>query len=141
MMNNRFCKFASAILIVLGMVMLCCFPSYATTTNSCGESSDSNAYAEVENISIGSKDKMGRYTVKITVKVKGVASNEYVKTIGVKWGTSKFNQDHRDTRSNANSVTFTSAWHSGSTYYVTPVLKTNLSDSEMTGATVTSKTP
>lgn len=106
-----------------------------------GNSVSSSAKVEVSSISIGSKDKAGRYSVKITVKASHLASGETVKTIGAKWGTNKSNPSNRDSRSSGTSATFTSAWHTGSTYYVTPFLKTNKTSGEITGNTKTKKTP
>jgi len=104
-------------------------------------SSSSSAKVAVSNISIGSKDKRGRYSVKITIKASGLASDESVKTIGAKWGTVKGNPNYRDSRSSGTSVIFTSAWHSGQTYYVTPFLRTNKTYGEITGKTKSKKTP
>lgn len=108
---------------------------------SSSSSSSSSAKIEVSSISIGSKDKAGRYSVKITVKASRLASDETVKTIGAKWGTVKANPSNRASRSSGTSVTFTSAWHTKSTYYVTPFLKTNKTGGEITGKTKTKKTP
>lgn len=114
----------------------------ASSENGNGENSgSSSAKVEVSSISIGSKDKAGRYTVTITVKATKLSSEETVKTIGAKWGTVKGNPDSRDSRSSGTSASFTSAWHSGQTYYVTPFLKTNKTDGEITGATKSKKTP
>lgn len=106
-----------------------------------GDSGSSNAKVEVTSISVGSKDKAGRYTVKITVKASKLASDETVKGIGAAWGTVKGNPSNRDSRSSGTSATFTSAWHSGTTYYVTPFLKTNKTSGEMKGAVKSKKTP
>ncbi len=106
-----------------------------------GSSGSSSAKVEVAGISVGSKDKAGRYTVKITVKASHLAADETVKTIGAKWGTVKSNPSNRDSRSSGTSVTFTSAWHTSSTYYVTPFLKTNKTGGEITGPTKTKRTP
>ena len=106
-----------------------------------GDSGSSSAKVAVSSISIGSKDKAGRYSVKITVKASKLASGETVKTIGAKWGTNKSNPSNRDSRSSGTSATLTSAWHTGSTYYVTPFLKTNKTNGEITGTTKTKKTP
>lgn len=106
-----------------------------------GGSGSSNAKVEVTSISVGSKDKAGRYTVKITVKASKLASDETVKSIGAAWGTVKGNPSNRDSRSSGTSATFTSAWHSGTTYYVTPFLKTNKTSGEMKGAVKSKKTP
>lgn len=101
----------------------------------------SSAKVEVSSISIGSKDKAGRYSVKITVKASHLASGETVKTIGAKWGTNKSNPSNRDSRSSGTSATFLSAWHTASTYYVTPFLKTNKTSGEIVGTTKTKKAP
>lgn len=106
-----------------------------------GNSGSSSAKVEVSSISIGTKDKSGRYSVTITVKASNLSSGETVKTIGAKWGTVKGNPDSRDSRSSGTSVSFTSAWHSGQTYYVTPFLKTNKTDGEIIGTTKSKKTP
>lgn len=109
-----------------------------------GDMSDygySSASVAVTDISIGSKDKAGRYIVKITVQATNLAPDEAIRTIGAKWGTVKSNPSNRDSRSNGTSVTFTSAWHTGTTYYVTPFLKTNKTDGEITGPTKTVRTP
>lgn len=106
-----------------------------------GGSGSSSAKVEVTNISIGSKDKAGRYSVKITVKASNLASGETVKTIGAKWGTNRSKPSNRDSRSSGTSAVFSSAWHTGSTYYVTPFLKTNKTSGEITGTTKTKRTP
>lgn len=106
-----------------------------------GNSGSSSAKVEVSSISIGNKDKSGRYSVTIEVKASNFSSGETVKTIGAKWGTVKGNPDSRASRSSGTSVSFTSAWHSGQTYYVTPFLKTNKTDGEITGTTKSKKTP
>lgn len=106
-----------------------------------GGAGTSNAKVEVTGISVGSKDKNGRYTVKIAVKAKNLASDETVNTIGAKWGTVESNPDSRDSRSNKSSATFTSAWHSKKTYYVTPFMKTSRTSGEITGETKSKKTP
>lgn len=113
----------------------------SSENNNGGSSGFSSAKVEVSSISIGSKDKAGRYSVTITVKASKLSSGETVKTIGVKWGTVKGNPDSRDSRSSGTSVSFTSAWHSGQTYYVTPFLKTNKTDGEITGTTKSKKAP
>lgn len=106
-----------------------------------GGSDKSSAKVEVTNISIGSKDKLGRYSVKITVKVSNLGYNEHIKMIGAKWGTTKNHPDHRDSRSEGTTVTFLTAWHSNATYYVTPFIKTNKTDGEITGTTISKRTP
>lgn len=106
-----------------------------------GGSNDSNAKVEVVSIYVGSKDKAGRYTVKINVKASNLTSDETVRTIGAKWGTVKSNQSHRDSRSSTTRATFTTAWHTNSTYYVTPFLRTNKTGGEITGNTKSKKTP
>lgn len=106
-----------------------------------GSGGSSSAKVEVSSISIGTKDKSGRYSVTIEVKASNLSSGETVKTIGAKWGTVKGNPDSRASRSSGTSVSFTSAWHSGQTYYVTPFLKTNKTDGEITGTTKSKKTP
>ncbi len=106
-----------------------------------GGSSASSSKVEVASISIGSKDKQGRYSVTIKVKASNLSSGESVKTIGAKWGTVKAHPDYRDSRSGASSASFTSAWHTGTKYYVTPFIKTNKTSGEVDGKTVTKKTP
>lgn len=106
-----------------------------------GGSSASSPKVEVTSISIGSKDKQGRYSVTIKVKASNLSSGESVKTIGAKWGTVKAHPDYRDSRSGASSASFTSAWHTGTKYYVTPFIKTNKTSGEIDGKTVTKKTP
>lgn len=106
-----------------------------------GGSSTSSSKVEVTSISIGSKDKQGRYSVTIKVKASNLSSGESVKTIGAKWGTVKAKPDYRDSRSGASSASFTSAWHSGTKYYVTPFIKTNKTSGEIDGKTVTKTTP
>lgn len=103
--------------------------------------STSSSKVEVTSISIGSKDKQGRYSVTIKVKATNLSSGESVKTIGAKWGTVKAHPDNRDSRSGASSASFTSAWHTGTKYYVTPFIKTNKTSGEIDGKTVTKKTP
>lgn len=105
------------------------------------EGGSSNATVEITEISVGTKDKAGRYTVKITVRAKNLSSGESVRMIGAKWGTVKNNPNSRDSRSGVSSATFTSAWHTGTTYYVTPFIKTNMTSGEIDGNTVTKRTP
>lgn len=112
-----------------------------TSSGNTNEGSGSTAAkVEVSKVTLGSKDRQGRYAVSITVKAK-LSSGESVKTIGAKWGVIKGNPDSRDSRSSGSSVTLTTAWHSGKTYYVTPFLNTNKTDGEITGATKSVKTP
>lgn len=128
------CTLVFALVVLLGG----CDKDDSDEPNSGGAS---NAKVEVTGISVGSKDSKGRYTVKISVKAKNIASDESIKTIGAKWGTVKSNPSSRDSRSGISSATFTSAWHTNSTYYVTPFLKTNKTSGEITGQTKTKKTP
>ena len=113
----------------------------SSSGNASGGNGSSSVKVEVSSISIGSKDKAGRYSVTITVKASKLSTGESVKTIGAKWGTVKGRPDSRDSRSSGTAVSFTSAWHSGQTYYVTPFLKTNKTDGEITGQTKSKKTP
>lgn len=106
-----------------------------------GGSSASSSKVEVTSISIGSKDKQGRYSVTIKVKASNLSAGESVKTIGAKWGTVKAHPDYRDSRSGTSSASFISAWHTGTKYYVTPFIKTNKTPVETEGKTVTQKTP
>ncbi len=106
-----------------------------------GSSGSSNVKVEVSSITIGSKDKRGRYSVTVKVRASNLSSGESVKTIGAKWGTVKARPDYRDSRSGASSASFTSAWHTGTKYYVTPFIKTNKTSKEVEGKTVTKKTP
>ncbi len=101
----------------------------------------SSVSVEVTNISIGTKDKLGRYSVKITVKASNLGYDEYVKMIGVKWGTVRNHPDHRDSRSDGSTETFSAAWHTNTTYYITPFVKTNKTDGEISGPTVSKRTP
>lgn len=112
-----------------------------TSSNQFEGGNDSSAIVKVSNITIGSKDKLGRYSVKITVKASNLDYNEYVKMIGVKWGTVKAHPDHRDSRSEGTTVTFSAGWHTNTTYYVTPFLKTNKTGGEITGSTISKRTP
>lgn len=118
-------------------------PVYISDNSESGSSGSSSSKVEVTSISIGSKDKSGKYTVTINVKAKNLSSGETVKTIGAKWGTVKSNPDSRDSRSGtgASSASFTTAWHTGTKYYVTPFIKTNKTSGEIDGKTVTKKTP
>ena len=102
---------------------------------------DTSSKVEVTSISIGSKDKLGRYSVTIKVKATNLAPGESVKMIGAKWGTVKSHPNYRDSRSGVSSASFISAWHMGTTYYVTPFIKTNETSGEIEGVTVTKKTP
>lgn len=116
-------------------------PVYVNNNSEGGSSSSSSSKVEVTTISIGSKDKSGKYSVTINVKAKNLASGETVKTIGAKWGTVKSKPDSRDSRSGTSSASFTSAWHTGTKYYVTPFIKTNKTSGEVDGTTVTKTTP
>ena len=131
-------KYMSASLLVMMALTICSFGNVKSPSS---DYSSSTANVTVTDISIGSKDNAGRYTVKITVKATNLAPDETVKTIGAKWGTVKSNPSNRDSRSSGTSVTFTSPWHTGTTYYVTPFLKTNKTDGEITGSTVSQRTP
>lgn len=131
-------KIMSLLLIMITTILICSFSN--------GDMSDygyssSSATVSITDISIGSKDKAGRYIVKITVQATNLAPDETIRTIGAKWGTVKSNPGNRDSRSNGTSATFTTAWHTGTTYYVTPILKTNKTDGEITGVTKTKRTP
>lgn len=137
-MKKWFKNFLSASLLIVAALAICSFGNGNTPSS---DYSSSSANVKVTDISIGSKDNAGRYIVKITVKATNLAPDESVKTIGASWGTVKSNPSNRDSRSSDTSATFTSAWHTGTTYYVTPFLKTNKTDGEITGSTVTKRTP
>lgn len=103
--------------------------------------SSSSATVSISDISIESKDNAGRYIVKITVRASNLAADETIRTIGAEWGNVKSNPSNRDSRSSGTSATFTTTWHSGQTYYVTPFLKTNKTDGEINGQTKSKRTP
>lgn len=107
-----------------------------------GSGSDgSSATVEIKDILIGSKDKLGRYSVKIKVEVSNLDYGETVRTIGIEYGTNKRRPDHRDTRSGKTVYTFLVPWKANVTYYVTPILKTDRSGGELSGRTCSYRTP
>lgn len=130
--------------LAISSIVICAFATSSCGTDESDEpsgSGSSNVKVEVTSISIGSKDKLGRYSVKISVKASKLASGESVKTIGAKWGTVKAKPSSRDSRSGATSASFSAAWHTGTNYYVTPFVKTTKTSSEVSGNTVSKRTP
>lgn len=136
MKNSKITKFFLGLLCSLAVVSLS-----SCSSDEPEQSGNSSSKVEVTSISIGSKDKQGRYSVTIKVKASNLSPDESVKMIGAKWGTVKAHPDYRDSRSGASSASFTSAWHTGTKYYVTPFISTNKTSGEIDGKTVTKKTP